>query len=75
MARYEYRCPTCTERFEVERSITAPAGAVLCPAGHGEAQRVFSPIASVGRAGAGAGAAMPTAPMGGGCCGGACGCG
>jgi putative FmdB family regulatory protein len=72
MARYEYRCPTCTERFEVERSITAPTTAVLCPDGHGEARRVFSPIASVGRAGAGAAPAMPS---GGGCCGGACGCG
>ncbi|HEX7132829.1 MAG TPA: FmdB family zinc ribbon protein [Iamia sp.] len=71
MARYEYRCPTCTERFEVERSITAPAGSVACPAGHGEARRVFSPVAAVGRAGAGP-AAMPA---GGGCCGGACGCG
>lgn len=72
MASYEYRCPTCTERFEIERSITAPATAVLCPAGHGEARRVFSPIASVGRAGSGPGPALPS---GGGCCGGACGCG
>ena len=36
MARYEYRCPTCAERFEVERPITAPAGAVPCPAGSHE---------------------------------------
>jgi putative FmdB family regulatory protein len=70
MARYEYRCPTCTERFEVERPITAPAAPVLCPAGHGEARRVFAPIAAVGRAAAG-----PAVPSGGGCCGGACGCG
>lgn len=73
MARYEYRCPECTTRFEVERSITATAGAVLCPDGHGEARRVFSPISSVGRAGSGP-APMP-AGGGGGCCGGACGCG
>lgn len=72
MARYEYRCPTCTERFEVERSITAPAGTVMCPAGHGEARRVFSPIASVG--GASASGPVPVGG-GGGCCGGACGCG
>jgi putative FmdB family regulatory protein len=74
MARYEYRCPTCTDRFEVERSITAPATAVMCPAGHGEARRVFSPIASVGR-GLGSGPAPMPAGGGGGCCGGACGCG
>ena len=73
MARYEYRCPTCTERFEVERPITAAATAVLCPAGHGEARRVFSPIAAVGRAGGSPPPAM--AGGGGGCCGGACGCG
>lgn len=72
MARYEYRCPVCVERFEVERSITAPAGAVMCPAGHGEARRVFSPVAALGRAGSGPAPAMPS---GGGCCGGACGCG
>lgn len=71
MARDEYRCPTCTDRFEVERPITAPAEPVGCPAGHGEARRVFSPIAAVGRTGTGP---TPAPPGGGGCCGGGCGC-
>ena len=49
--RYEYRCPTCEDRFEVVRSMTDAAGPVACPSGHEGARRVFSAVASVGRAG------------------------
>jgi putative FmdB family regulatory protein len=73
MPSYDYRCPTCEARFEVVRSMTEASGPVTCPAGHDGARRVFSAVASVGRAGAGPAPAM--AGGGGGCCGGACGCG
>jgi hypothetical protein len=46
-----------------------------CPAGHTDTTRLLSVFAST--SGEGAGARMPSAPStsGGGCCGGACGCG
>lgn len=75
MARYDYRCRVCDSSFEVRRGITeeAPASSVPCPAGHTETSRVFSAVA-VSR-GASAPARVPAPSGGGGCCGGACGCG
>ena len=46
---------------------------VACPAGHADVKRLLSVFASVG---ASSGSEpMPAPAMGGGCCGGACGCG
>jgi hypothetical protein len=61
--------------FEVRRDITAAATAAPCPHGHPETSRVFSAV-SVMRGGT-ATAYAPAQPAagGGGCCGGACGCG
>jgi putative FmdB family regulatory protein len=70
MARYDYRCRTCDERFEVERPMTAPATATPCPDGHLDTVRVLSMFATSGAPAT----RSPSTASGGGCCGGACGC-
>ena len=72
MATYEYQCRVCDTVFEEQRSMTAVATAVECPQGHRDVKRRFSSCA-VGASTAGGTAT--TMPTGGGCCGGACGCG
>jgi putative FmdB family regulatory protein len=75
MPIYEYRCASCSERFE--ELVRRPDDAIACPeCGGVEAERLLSVFAGVGgkadaapdasRYGAGR---MPA----GGCCGGACG--
>ena len=71
MARYDYRCRTCDERFEVERPMSAAVSSTPCPDGHLDTVRVLSMFATTGAATAGRPAA---AAGGGGCCGGSCGC-
>jgi putative FmdB family regulatory protein len=72
MARYEYLCKDCGSTFELQRSMADAEGDVRCPDGHAQVRRRFSVFATT----TGGGAPAPTeAPsMGGGCCGGACGC-
>ncbi|MDI9591216.1 MAG: zinc ribbon domain-containing protein [Acidobacteriota bacterium] len=41
MARYDYRCPNCGRRFEVEHPM-GERPAVHCASCGGKAQRVFS---------------------------------
>jgi putative FmdB family regulatory protein len=73
MARYDYRCRTCDERFEVERPMSAVVTSTPCPTGHLDTVRVLTPFMT---AGVGSSSQMAGAPSGGGgCCGGACGCG
>jgi hypothetical protein len=50
---------------------SAPAS---CPAGHDDTVKLLSTVAVTGAAPTGSGT-MPTPRSGGGCCGGACGCG
>ncbi|MCW2723633.1 MAG: hypothetical protein JWN35_554 [Frankiales bacterium] len=64
MPTYDYRCRECDAQFEVRRSIADPVVAELCPAGHPETSRVFTPVA--------VGGASAPAAAGGGCCGGGC---
>ena len=71
MARYDYRCRTCDERFEVERPMSAVVTSTPCPAGHGDTVRVLTPFMTAGVGSSGPGGAPAS---GGGCCGGACGC-
>jgi putative FmdB family regulatory protein len=70
MPLYEYRCPSCAERFERLQPISA-AMASPCPACGAPAPRVLSLTAA--RVGAGVGAGDAPA-AGGGCCGGGCAC-
>ncbi|HLU44132.1 MAG TPA: zinc ribbon domain-containing protein [Natronosporangium sp.] len=70
MPRYEFRCRSCGDTFEVDRPMSRAHEPADCPQGHSDTVKLLSTIALTGRAGQGSGAAA-----GGGCCGGACGCG
>ena len=75
MPRYEYRCRACGSTFEMTRPMSESSAPCSCPAGHDDTVKLLSTVAVGGRS-AGAGPASP-GPFGGGggCCGGACGCG
>lgn len=64
MARYDYRCTTCMQVFELSRPMTAADDTAVCPAGHEGATRLLAVFATTG------GATAPVAA--GGCCGGGC---
>ena len=67
MPHYEYRCRACGDTFELTRPMSESSAPAACPAGHDDTVKLLSAVA-VGGLGA--------APLGGGgCCGGACGCG
>jgi putative FmdB family regulatory protein len=70
MPRYEYRCRACGDTFERTRPMSEASAPAACPSGHDDTVKLLSTVAMTGRSG-GAG----PAPGGGGCCGGACGCG
>lgn len=74
MPLYDYRCRTCGDTFEVRRAMVDSSAPAACPAGHNDTVKLMPLVAVGGRADAAAGAA-PAPAMGGGCCGGACGCG
>ncbi|HEX9258936.1 MAG TPA: zinc ribbon domain-containing protein [Acidimicrobiales bacterium] len=68
MARYEYRCRTCDEVFEVRRSMSEAPATVPCPQGHADTVKLLSAFASVGAASSGSTGAAA------GPCGGSCAC-
>ncbi|MEU9442553.1 zinc ribbon domain-containing protein [Streptomyces sp. NPDC048304] len=70
MPRYEYRCRTCGDTFELNRPMAESAAPASCPAGHDDTVKLLSTVAVGGRAGAAAQA--PAGGSGGGCCGGGC---
>ena len=72
MPRYDFRCRTCGETFEVSRPMAEASAPTACPAGHAVTVKLMSLVAVGGRAEGGGPAPAPAA---GGCCGGACGCG
>ncbi|HKE77355.1 MAG TPA: zinc ribbon domain-containing protein [Acidimicrobiales bacterium] len=72
MPRYDFRCRTCGDTFEVQRPMALSDAPASCPAGHADTVKLLPLVAVGGRAAAGPQPA-PTA-AGGGCCGGACGC-
>ncbi|WP_189935519.1 FmdB family zinc ribbon protein [Streptomyces sulfonofaciens] len=70
MPRYEYRCRSCGDTFELNRPMAESSAPATCPAGHDDTVKLLSTVA-VG------GAASPTSSNrggggGGGCCGGGC---
>jgi putative FmdB family regulatory protein len=71
--RYDFRCRECGDTFEVSRPMAEADAPAVCPAGHADTLKLLPLVAVGGRASAGP-APMPTGG-GGGCCGGACGCG
>ena len=75
MPRYEYRCRACGDTFEVNRPMAQASDPCTCPQGHDDTVKLLSTVSVGGRASASASwGAAPRGP-GGGCCGGACGCG
>lgn len=71
MPRYDVRCRTCGDTFEVTRSITRLDEPALCPQGHDDTVRLL-PAVGVMRGAATAPAARTAPATGGGCCGGGC---
>ncbi|MFI9118536.1 FmdB family zinc ribbon protein [Streptomyces bikiniensis] len=69
MPRYEYRCRTCGDTFELSRPMAESSDPAACPAGHGDTVKLLSAVA-VG--GSGAAAPAQSGGGGGGCCGGGC---
>ncbi|MFI7399601.1 zinc ribbon domain-containing protein [Streptomyces sp. NPDC049541] len=69
MPRYEYRCRSCGDTFELSRPMAQSSDPAVCPAGHGDTVKLLSTVAVGGTASAPA--AAPKAG-GGGCCGGGC---
>ncbi|MEU6737119.1 MULTISPECIES: FmdB family zinc ribbon protein [Streptomyces] len=69
MPRYEYRCRTCGDTFELSRPMAESSAPADCPAGHDDTVKLLSTVA-VG----GAVSSPVQAPSsgGGGCCGGGC---
>ncbi|MCX5313327.1 zinc ribbon domain-containing protein [Streptomyces sp. NBC_00154] len=68
MPRYEYRCRSCGDTFELSRPMADSSAPASCPAGHEDTVKLLSTVA-VGGASA---KSAPAAPSGGGCCGGGC---
>ncbi|NEC67813.1 zinc ribbon domain-containing protein [Streptomyces sp. SID9727] len=71
MPRYEYRCRSCGDTFELSRPMAESSVPASCPAGHEDTVKLLSTVAVGGTAGGGSRPA-PSAGGGGGCCGGGC---
>ncbi|MFI1655476.1 zinc ribbon domain-containing protein [Streptomyces sp. NPDC020472] len=68
MPRYEYRCRTCDDTFELSRPMAESSAPAACPVGHDDTVKLLSAVA----VGGSAGAAPAPGGGGGGCCGGGC---
>ncbi|MFC8224165.1 zinc ribbon domain-containing protein [Streptomyces sp. NPDC057287] len=74
MPRYEYRCRSCGETFEISRPMAESSAPASCPAGHEDTVKLLSTVA-VGGSASSASSAAPAPSSGGGgggCCGGGC---
>ncbi|MET9434386.1 zinc ribbon domain-containing protein [Streptomyces sp. NPDC006551] len=71
MPRYEYRCRTCGDTFELSRPMAESSAPAACPEGHDDTVKLLSAVA-VGGTATGGPAPAPSAGGGGGCCGGGC---
>ncbi|MDQ0403540.1 zinc ribbon domain-containing protein [Streptomyces sp. NPDC048232] len=72
MPRYEYRCRSCGDTFELSRPMAESSAPAACPAGHDDTVKLLSTVAVGGSAGSSAPAPSPGGGGGGGCCGGGC---
>ncbi|MEU6405882.1 zinc ribbon domain-containing protein [Streptomyces sp. NPDC046985] len=72
MPRYEYRCRSCGDTFELSRPMAESGAPATCPAGHGDTVKLLSTVAVGGSAASSASAAPAAGGQGGGCCGGGC---
>ncbi|MET7856518.1 zinc ribbon domain-containing protein [Streptomyces sp. NPDC005318] len=71
MPRYEYRCRSCGDTFELSRPMAESSAPASCPAGHEDTVKLLSTVA-VGGGSAKSAPAAPSGGGGGGCCGGGC---
>lgn len=69
MPRYEYRCRSCGDSFEVNRPMAQSSDPASCPAGHEDTVKLLSAVAVSGTKSA---PAPSGGGGGGGCCGGGC---
>ncbi|MFD7979273.1 zinc ribbon domain-containing protein [Streptomyces sp. NPDC059071] len=69
MPRYEYRCRTCGDTFELSRPMAESSAPAACPAGHDDTVKLLSAVAVGGTKAA---PAASGGGGGGGCCGGGC---
>ncbi|MFC7308556.1 zinc ribbon domain-containing protein [Streptomyces monticola] len=69
MPRYEFRCRTCGDTFELSRPMAESSAPASCPAGHEDTVKLLSTVAVGGSAAPGP---APAPASGGGCCGGGC---
>jgi hypothetical protein len=65
MARYDFRCTSCEQTFELTRPMADADDPASCPQGHEGARRLLPVFTATGMA------SIP-ATSGGGCCGGGC---
>ncbi|MET8504122.1 zinc ribbon domain-containing protein [Streptomyces sp. NPDC015232] len=72
MPRYEYRCRTCDDTFELSRPMAESGDPAACPAGHDDTVKLLSAVAVGGTAAAAPARASAGGGGGGGCCGGGC---
>ncbi|WP_405781114.1 zinc ribbon domain-containing protein [Streptomyces sp. NBC_00859] len=70
MPRYEFRCRSCGDTFEVSRPMAESSAPATCPDGHQDTVKLLSAVA-VGGTSAGA-PSGGGGGGGGGCCGGGC---
>ncbi|MGW0463880.1 FmdB family zinc ribbon protein [Streptomyces sp. NPDC003027] len=70
MPRYEYRCRTCGDTFELSRPMAESSAPAACPEGHDDTVKLLSAVAVGGTATAGP--APAASGGGGGCCEGGC---
>ncbi|MBQ1095471.1 zinc ribbon domain-containing protein [Streptomyces sp. b94] len=70
MPRYEYRCRSCGDTFELSRPMAESSAPAACPVGHHDTVKLLSTVAVGGSASASAPAPSPGGA--GGCCGGGC---
>ncbi|MDT9692225.1 zinc ribbon domain-containing protein [Streptomyces sp. P9(2023)] len=68
MPRYEYRCRTCGDTFELNRPMAESSAPASCPAGHDDTVKLLSAVAVGGTTAA----PKQSGGGGGGCCGGGC---
>ncbi|MEV3972529.1 zinc ribbon domain-containing protein [Streptomyces sp. NPDC050698] len=72
MPRYEYRCRTCGDTFELSRPMAESSDPAACPSGHDDTVKLLSTVAVGGSASTPAPAPRAGGGGGGGCCGGGC---
>ncbi|MFD9791251.1 zinc ribbon domain-containing protein [Streptomyces sp. NPDC059070] len=72
MPRYDYRCRSCGDTFELSRPMAESAAPATCPAGHEDTVKLLSTVAVGGLSRNAAAPAPSGGGGGGGCCGGGC---